>query len=106
MCGITGVPPKQLRTVLEHSYSVTSTKSGSASSQSDGPGYTTSSTKGGDCNVLLDQESPSTSVSDCTIQASVALLSTSYEQVGTAIIMTGNQLHGHDIPDGFVRIVK
>ncbi len=110
MYGTAGVPPKQFPTLLEHSYSGMSGSHStgsteSCSSKSEGPRYTTLSTMGRDCEVLLNKE-PTLAVSkeSCTVGKTISLLSSSYEHVGTAVTMTGNQVHGHYIPDGFVKI--
>lgn len=40
----------------------------------------------------------------CTIGQSIRILSSSYLPIGTAVTMTRDKVHGHDVPDGYVKI--
>ena len=53
---------------------------------------------------MLDTCTQGESPKTCTIGQSIQLLSSSYIPIGTAVTMTGDKVHGHDIPDGYVRI--
>ena len=95
----TGVPPKPLQSSIEHNYTKPSIDS--VPPQSQRAGYTTLTTKGGgDDQVKLNQKTDH----ELRIGYSVHLLSTNYDVVGTAITMSGDQLHGHSIPEGFTKV--
>ena len=54
-------------------------------------------------DIVLDKPSDS-QMSNCTLGASVQLLSDSNTPVGTAVTISGEKVHGHKIPDGFIRV--
>ena len=103
-----GVPPKPIQSCVEHDYTV-KTSAGQNSLISARAGFTTLTTKGcGDDQVALQLdlgEGQSTPDQEVKAGHSVHLLSSSYQRVGTAVTMSGRQLHGHPIPEGFCKVV-
>ena len=94
-----GVPPKPVQSTIEHDYTKPSSCPPSTLHHA---GYTTLTTKGSDDGqVLLEQSSACEHIK---IGHSIHLLSTSYQVVGTAVTMTGDSLHGHNIPSEYTKI--
>ena len=97
--------PKPIQSAVEHDYTKPYASSVSvrpSTSHRAQPGYTTLATKGSDDHqITLEQSSTCTSTA---IGHSVHLLSSGYQQLGTAITMTGDSLHGHSIPDGYSKV--
>lgn len=91
--------------IIEHSYSKEShgLATGSAHGTSK-PGHTTLSVKGShDSEIVLNTE-VDPNESTCSIGASVMLLTLSYEEIGSAVTMSGEHIHGQDIPDGYIKV--
>ena len=65
-------------------------------------GYTIFSTKGSDDQQVVLQHSSASTATE--IGHSVQLLSTAYQALGIAITMTGDNLHGHEIPSGMCKV--
>lgn len=75
------------------------------SSSSHTPGYTTLSVKGSsDHSIVLGSLEQSTTGTSIEIGHSIQLLSSTYKAVGTAVIMSGSQLHGHEVPSGYSKV--
>lgn len=99
-----GVPPSTVLTE-EHSYTKpTCTTSSGDSSAHQATGYTTLSVKGTQESVgPLESESTTPTVTTA-FGRSVQLLSKNYTVVGSAIVMAGDDLHGHKIPPGYSKV--
>ena len=101
------VPPIPPPSLIEHTYAkhMPATVSVPPSSSSHTPGYPTLSTKGcSDYKVVLGSLEESTVSTSTEIGHSIQLLSVTYKAVGTAVIMSGSALHGHDIPSGYCKV--
>lgn len=60
---------------------------------------------GGGKNVNVSEKAATDTETTLEIGHTVNLLTSSYKSVGTALLMTGNVLHGHNIPKEYKKVV-